>query len=185
MLFSWSVRRCVAKDVPPDLRELLKRANWLPADSFRRLQAGTLPGTGEMLDDPGIWEYTQLRNTIGRASPDRPPSRGQLPCDIAVRLAGSRPTHARPVGSEWGRPLAGHRRERDPLGVRPVRDFVQEEGKPRGVLMYGVPPPADKLPQVGDEIKVYRNNQDTRSPQYRWDRPEPPRGKQPPQGKGR
>ncbi len=50
--------------------------------------------------------------------------------------------------------------------------FVREEGKPRGVLAYGVLPPPEKLPQVGDEIDVYRNNQDPRSPQYRWDKPE-------------
>jgi hypothetical protein len=55
-----------------------------------------------------------------------------------------------------------------------VQFFVQEEGKPRGVLAYGVPPPVDKLPQVGDEITVYRNNQDARSPPYRWDRRVPP-----------
>ncbi|MCI0642069.1 MAG: hypothetical protein L0Y72_10820 [Gemmataceae bacterium] len=53
-----------------------------------------------------------------------------------------------------------------------VQFFVQEEGKPRGVLGYGTPPPADKLPQVGDEIAVYRNNRDARNPQYRWDKPQ-------------
>jgi CRISPR-associated protein Cmr6 len=52
-----------------------------------------------------------------------------------------------------------------------VQFFVQEQGKPRGVLAYGVPPPPEKLPQVGDEITVYRNNQDARNPQYRWDKP--------------
>ena len=51
-----------------------------------------------------------------------------------------------------------------------VQFFVQEEGKPRGVLGYGIPPPPDKLPQVGEDIEVYRNNRDTRNPQYRWDR---------------
>ena len=60
--------------------------------------------------------------------------------------------------------------ERRDVGDKP-RFFVQEEGKPRGVLAYGVPPPPDKLPQVGEEIAVYRNNQDPRSPQYRWDKP--------------
>jgi CRISPR-associated protein Csm4 len=49
--------------------------------------------------------------------------------------------------------------------------LVQEEGKPRGVLAYGIPPPPDKLPQIGDEIGVYRNNRDPRNPQYRWDKP--------------
>ena len=52
-----------------------------------------------------------------------------------------------------------------------VQFLVQEEGKPRGVLAYGVPPAKDKLPQAGDEIPVYRNNQDSRNPQYRWDKP--------------
>jgi hypothetical protein len=67
--------------------------------------------------------------------------------------------------------------------------FVQEEGKPRGVLAYGLPPPPEKLPQVGDEIAVYRNNRDPRSPQYRWDKPTAmqdrpqgrPGGRRPPQ----
>ena len=52
-----------------------------------------------------------------------------------------------------------------------VQFFVQEEGKPRGVLAYGTPPPPDKLPQVGEDIAVYRNNRDPQNPQYRWDRP--------------
>jgi hypothetical protein len=52
-----------------------------------------------------------------------------------------------------------------------VQFFVQEEGKPRGVLAYGIPPPAGKLPQVGDILAVYRNNRDPRNPQYRWDKP--------------
>lgn len=60
--------------------------------------------------------------------------------------------------------------ERRDIGGR-VQFLVREEGKPRGVLAYGVPPPEDKLPQVGDEVPVYRNNQDSRNPQYRWDRP--------------
>lgn len=60
--------------------------------------------------------------------------------------------------------------ERRDIGGK-VQYFVQEEGKPRGVLAYGTPPPLDELPQVGDEIAVYRNNQDARNPQYRWDKP--------------
>ena len=58
-----------------------------------------------------------------------------------------------------------------------VNYLVQEEGKPRGVLAYGIPPPPDKLPQIGEEIAVYRNNRDFRSPQYRWDKPVTYRGK--------
>ena len=60
--------------------------------------------------------------------------------------------------------------ERRDIGGR-IQFLVQEEGKPRGVLAYGVPPPQDKLPQVGEEIAVYRNNRDARNPQYRWDKP--------------
>ena len=59
--------------------------------------------------------------------------------------------------------------ERRDIGEK-VQFFVQEEGKPRGVLAYGTPPPPDKLPQVGEDIVVYRNNRDLRNPQYRWDR---------------
>jgi hypothetical protein len=61
--------------------------------------------------------------------------------------------------------------ERREIGGK-VQYLVQEKGKPRGVLAYGIPPPPDKLPQDGDEIAVYRNNQDPRNPQYRWDRPQ-------------
>lgn len=73
--------------------------------------------------------------------------------------------------------------ERRDIGGK-VQYLVQEEGKPRGVLAYGVPPPQDKLPQVGEEIRVYRNNQDVRNPQYRWDKSESsrnqPRDRRPP-----
>ncbi len=60
--------------------------------------------------------------------------------------------------------------ERRDLGGK-AQFFVQEEGKPRGVLAYGIPPPPDKLPQVGQHVAVYRNNRDPRNPQYRWDKP--------------
>ena len=60
--------------------------------------------------------------------------------------------------------------ERRDIGGK-AQFFVQEEGKPRGVLAYGIPPPPDKLPQVGEDISVYRNNRDPRNPQYRWDKP--------------
>jgi CRISPR-associated protein Csm4 len=60
--------------------------------------------------------------------------------------------------------------ERRDIGGK-VQFFVQEEGKPRGVLAYGNPPPLDKLPQVGEDIVVYRNNRDPRNPQYRWNKP--------------
>jgi hypothetical protein len=53
-----------------------------------------------------------------------------------------------------------------------VSFLVQEEGKPRGILGFGTPPAI--LPEVNQEIEVYRNNNDPRSPQYRWDPPPPP-----------
>lgn len=57
-----------------------------------------------------------------------------------------------------------------------VQFIVQEPGQRRGVLAYGVPPAAASLPQVGDDIVVYRNNRDLRTPQYRWDKPPLPTG---------
>jgi CRISPR-associated protein Csm4 len=371
-------------DVPAELRKPLKRARWLLPESFRRLQAGTIPGTGEMLRDAGTLDYTQLRNTIGRASNTTNSGGGLFPTEESVLKKGIRhltiyarvvPEFVEPFGrlvqelAQWGfgsdrtagkgqfrldgglervadldepadadgcvvlstfqpsasdptdgaweaftkygklgpdfglenvfkkpmivlRPGASFRvpaprgwlgraipmqdllahevvghlqgiganvihwafglclpmrwprgevchsepmpepvaaeepalppvepaapletsRPPSPMPeiVQPPRPpslapdqvrvtilerreiagkvqfFVQEEGKPRGVLAYGVPPPPDKLPQVGDEITVYRNNQDARNPQYRWDRPQPPRdqprGKRPPRG---
>jgi CRISPR-associated protein Cmr6 len=53
-----------------------------------------------------------------------------------------------------------------------VEFFVQEHGKPRGLLAYGTPPAS--LPEIDDCIEVYRNNTDVRNPQYRWDQPPPP-----------
>jgi len=361
-------------DVPAELRKPLKRAQWLLADTFRQLQAGIVPGTGAMLDDPGIIEYTQLRNTISRSSHTTSNDSGLFPTEEAVlkkgiryltvyarivpefveffeqlieelaqwgfgsdRTAGkgqfrldkglepvtdldqpadadgcvvlstfqpgnSDPTegaweaftkygklgpdfglenvfkkpiivfrpgasfrqcsprgwlgHAIPMHDLFARDIVNHLEGlgahvihwafglsvplRWPKGeIRPseliveplaadekqeapnitpefaskpapsaptvptichpprpptqdtdqvtvkvlerreingkVQYFVQEEGKPRGVLAYGVPPPPDRLPQVGEEIRVYRNNRDLHNPQYRWDKPRPPR----------
>jgi CRISPR-associated protein Csm4 len=55
-------------EVPAELRKPLKWAQWLLTDAFRQLQAGIVPGTGQMLRDAGIVEYRQLRNTISRSS---------------------------------------------------------------------------------------------------------------------
>lgn len=362
-------------DVPAELRKPLKRARWLLTESFRRLQSGTVPETGEMLRDAGFVEYIQLRNTIGRASNTTNNGGGLFPTEESVLKKGIRhltvyarvvPEFVEPFGrlikelADWGfgsdrtagkgqfridgrleavpeldepagadgcvvlstfqpasgdpmdgaweaftkygklgpdfglenvfkRPIVvlrpgasfhrpvprgwlgraipmhellapdvvehlqgiganvihwafglcvplcwprGELRYSDPitepataeehalLPIEPavpaevldtpwpvptiiqppppatldpgrvmvkvlerrdiggkVQFFVQEQGKPRGVLAYGVPPPADELPQIGDEIAVYRNNQDPRSPQYRWDKPIATQGK--------
>ncbi len=356
-------------DVPAELRKTVKRARWLLPNTFQRLQEGTVPGTGEMLRDAGVFEYTQLRNTIGRASNTTNNGGGLFPTEESVLNRGIRhltvyarivPEFVEPFGrlvqelAHWGfgsdrtagkgqfrldggleavpgldepanadgcvvlstfqpaggdpaegaweaftkygklgpdfglenvfkkplivlRPGASFRvpaprgwlgraipmhdllahevvghlqgiganvihwafglclplrwprgevRHSDPItepvaaeeqalpGIEPVAPleafaalspvpeiiqpprpatldpdrvmvkvlerreiggkvqfFVQEEGKRRGVLAYGVPPPSDKLPQVGDDISVYRNNQDVQNPQYRWDKP--------------
>lgn len=383
-------------DMAPPLRKPVRRARWLRRDAFRQFQAGTVPGTGAMLADSGVHDYTQLRNTIGRASNTTSNGGGLFPTEESVLKQGVRhltvyarvvPEFVEPFGrlvqelAQWGfgsdrtagkgqfrldggleavaeldepadavgcvalstfqpaggdptdgaweaftkygklgpdfglenvfkkpiivlRPGASFRvpaprgwlgraipmqdllahevvghlqgiganvihwafglclplrwpegsvRHSEPMAepavveepppaplaisepvpplqlagttpaqpvealvpvpeiVRPgrliqgqvsvkvlerrviggkVQFFVQEQGMPRGVLAYGVPPPADKLPQVGDEIAVFRNNQDPRNPQYRWDRPtvhqdKPkggPGGKRPPRG---
>ncbi|MBI2806666.1 MAG: hypothetical protein HYX68_16930 [Planctomycetes bacterium] len=367
-----------ALDVPAELRKPLKRARWLLSESFRQLQAGAVPGTGEMLRDAGVLDYTQLRNTIGRASnttndggglfpteesvlkkgmrhltvyarivpefrenferlvreltqwgfgSDRSAGKGQFrldgdiepipdldevaDADGCVSLSTFQPAGDDPTDGAWeaftkygklgpdfglenvfkkplillrpgasfrvpaprgwlGRAIPMHDllahdvvchlqgiganvihwafglclpvhwprgevRPSDPVSelaipddpppvplalaepaptlvltepaplqtlgpaaqvpeiVQPARlapeqvfvkvlerreiggkvqYLVQEKGKPRGVLAYGIPPPPDKLPQDGDEIAVYRNNQDPRNPQYRWDRPQ-------------
>lgn len=369
-------------DVPPDLRKPLKRARWLLPESFRQLQTGAVPGTGEMLRDAGTLEYTQLRNTIGRASnttsnggglfpteesvlkkgirhltvyariapeslvlferllreltqwgfgSDRSAGKGQFrlggeielapeldepaDTDSCVSLSTFQPASGDPMDGAWeaftkygklgpdfglenvfkkpiivlrpgasfrtaiphawlghairmddllAQDVVGHLRgigadvihwafglcvpmrwpqgevrtservkepdaaaewdlppiapvapilpaptplnlpailpptrptnldhdlvmvkvlERREIGGK-VQFFVQEEGKRRGVLVYGLPPPQDKLPQIGDEIGVYRNNQDVNNPQYRWDKPvshrNPTRHRRPP-----
>lgn len=65
--------------------------------------------------------------------------------------------------------------------------WVQEEGKKQGLLKYGTPPTS--LPAVDSEIEVYPTNDNPNSPEYRWDKPEPPRdqprGRRPPRGSRR
>jgi CRISPR-associated protein Cmr6 len=51
--------------------------------------------------------------------------------------------------------------------------WVQEEGKKRGLLKYGTPP--TPLPAVDSEVEVYRTNDNPNAPEYRWDKPLPPR----------
>jgi CRISPR-associated protein Cmr6 len=61
--------------------------------------------------------------------------------------------------------------------------WVQEEGRKRGLLKYGTPP--TPLPAPDSEIEVYRTGDNPQSPEYRWDKAEPPppaRGKRPPRG---
>ena len=64
---------------------------------------------------------------------------------------------------------------------------VQEEGRPRGMVVHGTPP--NPLPGIGDKVHVYREaSTNPRSPMYRWSPPDslPPKrntgGKQPPRG---
>ncbi len=55
------------------------------------------------------------------------------------------------------------------LSERPKGGFnVQEEGRPQGALNLGTPP--DPLPQVGDRITVYVQD-DAKAPVYQWDQP--------------
>jgi len=46
---------------------------------------------------------------------------------------------------------------------------VQEEGRPKGVLLLG-PAPAE-LPEVGALITAFIQDDDAQNPQYRWDSP--------------
>ena len=60
--------------------------------------------------------------------------------------------------------------------------WVQEEGKRRGLLKYGTPP--TPLPASDYKLKSIAPSDNPQSPEYRWDKAEPPqpRGKRPPQG---
>lgn len=104
-------------DVPAELRKPLKRARWLLRESFRQLQAGSVPGTGEMLRDAGVLEYTQLRNTISRASQTTDTDGGLFPTEESVLKKGIRhltvyarvvPEFVEPLGrlikelADWG-----------------------------------------------------------------------------------
>jgi CRISPR-associated protein Cmr6 len=82
--------------------------------------------------------------------------------------AGARPAPARP-GFELVEVLLLERMEKS--GPNAFR--VQEEGKPKGMLVTGTPP--NPLPEVGTKVRVYREvGSDPRSPRYRWDAPPPP-----------
>ncbi len=58
--------------------------------------------------------------------------------------------------------------------------WVEEAGKKRGLLKYGVA--RAPLPEVNAEIEVYRTNDNPNSPEYRWD--PPPRPDRPGAGPG-
>jgi hypothetical protein len=53
---------------PPQNRKTVKRARWLSAEAFQRVQRGEIPDLADLIQAPGVREYTQLRNTIGRTS---------------------------------------------------------------------------------------------------------------------
>ncbi|HEX5271229.1 MAG TPA: hypothetical protein VFW33_12100, partial [Gemmataceae bacterium] len=89
--------------------------------------------------------------------------------DVAARAAPSAP--APPPTAAGGGVTVTVLERREGAGGR-VSFIVQEQGRPKGVLMYGTQPAA--LPAVNDNIQVYRNNTDPRTPQYRWDPPRPP-----------
>jgi CRISPR-associated protein Cmr6 len=114
---------------------------------------------------------THMQADLG-ARASRPGNQGPRPPGPGARSgAGPTPTPAAPAAS--GRRPAG-----TPASVKVLalhdkgpKDsfFVQEEGRPRGLLSHGKPP--GQLPQVGSTIEVYIHSDDLRSPQYRWDKP--------------
>ncbi len=71
-------------DSPAELRKTVKRAKWLPLQSFGRLQRGVPPAMPDLIRDAGIREYTQLRNTIGRSSNTTADGGGLYPTQESV-----------------------------------------------------------------------------------------------------
>lgn len=69
---------------PVEQRKAVKRAKWLSQKSFQRLQRGELLTMSELIQDSGIREYTQLRNTIGRLSNTTMESGGLFPTQESV-----------------------------------------------------------------------------------------------------
>lgn len=53
---------------PPDQRKAVKRARWLPQACFEHFQQGAMPGISDLIRESGMLQYTQLRNSIGRAT---------------------------------------------------------------------------------------------------------------------
>lgn len=49
-------------------RKPVKRSRWIERTVFTRLQHGHRPGIADLIQDRGVHEYLQLRNTISRAS---------------------------------------------------------------------------------------------------------------------
>jgi CRISPR-associated protein Csm5 len=113
--------------------------------------------------------YTAL---VSAAMAHRQPSQPAAPTGPAV-LAQPPGTRRRPPGTRVRVTiLAPH--EKGGKGAF----FVQEEGKPKGILSQAKAPAM--LPEVGAEVDVFINSDDSRSPQYRWDAPSSPR---PPRGR--
>ena len=71
-------------DWPVADRKTVKRARWLSAEAFRRVQHGERPALTDLIQASGVWEYTQLRNTIGRASNSTAQGGGLFPTDETV-----------------------------------------------------------------------------------------------------
>jgi CRISPR-associated protein Cmr6 len=109
--------------------------------------------------------FARFRRELAERQP-APPRNATGRADTGPRAA-LRPSAAAPART----PVTVTVLERRDAGGR-TSFLVQEEGKPRGVLGYGTPPPT--LPEVGQTVEVYVNNPGQRNPQYRWDPPSPP-----------
>ncbi len=53
---------------PPAERKPVKRSRWMERGMFARLQHGQRPRLHDLIQDGGVHEYVQLRNSIGRTS---------------------------------------------------------------------------------------------------------------------
>ncbi len=71
-------------DWPAADRKTVKRARWLSAEAFRRVRRGERLALTDLIQNSGVREYTQLRNTIGRTSSTTARGGGLFPTDEAV-----------------------------------------------------------------------------------------------------
>lgn len=71
-------------DWPAEERKTVKRAKWLTVNAFLRVQQGEQLSLDDLIATSGVHQYTQLRNTIGRANNTTAANGGLFPTSESV-----------------------------------------------------------------------------------------------------
>jgi CRISPR-associated protein Csm4 len=71
-------------DWQPADRKSVKRGKWLSVAAFNRVQEGQRPALSDLIQTPGVHDYTQLRNNIRRVSNTTAHAGGLFPTNESV-----------------------------------------------------------------------------------------------------